>query len=93
MKSSIGRKGLRIKQPGAESWLDSSVRERMSIVLRKRQGRKFWDFEDLFKAARGMPVLAVTFIAMLKLSKESLLGVTQTEAHAPIYVRLTWTAT
>ena len=68
-----------------------SVREHMSIVLRKLQGRKFLEFEDLFDATRGMPVLVVTFIALLELSKEGLLEVTQAEAFAPIYVRLAYT--
>ena len=68
-----------------------SVREHMSIVLRKLQGRKFLEFEDLFDPARGMPVLVVTFIALLELSKEGLLEVTQAEAFAPIYVRLAYT--
>lgn len=70
-----------------------SVREHMSILLRKLQGRKFLEFEDLFDAARGMPVLVVTFIALLELSKEGLLDVTQAEAYAPIYVRLAYTPT
>ncbi len=68
-----------------------SVREHMSIVLRKLQGRKFLEFEELFETARGMPVLVVTFIALLELSKEGLLEVTQAEAFAPIYVRLAYT--
>ena len=68
-----------------------SVREHMSIVLRKLQGRKFLEFEDLFDTTRGMPVLVVTFIALLELSKEGLLEVTQAEAFAPIYVRLAYT--
>ena len=70
-----------------------SVREHMSFVLRKLQGRKFLEFADLFEAARGMPVLVVTFIALLELSKEGLLEVTQAEAFAPIYVRLAYTPT
>ena len=68
-----------------------SVREHMSIVLRKLQGRKFLEFEDLFDAARGMPVLVVTFIALLELAKEGLLDITQAEVYAPIYVRLAYT--
>ena len=68
-----------------------SVREHMSIVLRRLQGRKFLEFADLFEAARGVPVLVVTFIAMLELAKEGLLEVTQAEAFAPIYVRLAYT--
>ena len=70
-----------------------SVREHMSIVLRKLRGRKFLEFENLFDTSRGMPVLVVMFIAMLELSKEGLLEVTQAEAFAPIYVRLAYTPT
>ena len=68
-----------------------SVREHMSIVLRKLQGRKFLEFEELFDTARGMPVLVVTFIALLELAKECLLEITQAESFAPIYVRLAYT--
>jgi segregation and condensation protein A len=68
-----------------------SVREHMSIVLRRLQGRRFVEFQELFDTGRGMPVLVVTFIAMLELAREGLLEVTQAEAFAPIYVRLAYT--
>jgi segregation and condensation protein A len=67
-----------------------SVREHMSIVLRTLQGRRFAVFEDLFDPRRGVPVLVVTFIALLELARERLLEVTQAEAFAPIYVRLAY---
>ncbi|MEJ8839237.1 segregation and condensation protein A [Ramlibacter sp. AN1133] len=67
-----------------------SVREHMSLVLRKLQGRKFVEFEQLFDPARGVPVLIVTFIATLELAKETLIELTQAEAYAPIYVRLAY---
>ena len=67
-----------------------SVREHMSIVLRRLQGRRFLEFHELFDAARGTAVLVVTFIALLELARESLLEVTQAEAFAPIYVRLAY---
>ena len=67
-----------------------SVREHMSIVLRRLQGRKFVEFEDLFDLAKGPQVLVVTFIAMLELAKETLIEITQAEAFAPIYVRLAY---
>ncbi|MDB5931011.1 MAG: condensin subunit ScpA [Polaromonas sp.] len=70
-----------------------SVREHMSIVLRKLQGRKFLEFGDLFDVTRGMPVLVVTFVALLELAKECLLEITQAESFAPIYVRLAYTPT
>ncbi len=68
-----------------------SVREHMSIVLRKLQGRKFIEFEQLFDPTLGVPVLVVTFIALLELAKETLIEITQAEAFAPIYVRLAYT--
>ncbi len=68
-----------------------SVREHMSLVLKKLQGRRFALFEDLFEPSRGVPVVVVTFIALLELARERLLEVTQAEAFAPIYVRLAYT--
>ena len=67
-----------------------SVREHMSIVLRRLQGQRFVEFEHLFDVTRGQAVLVVTFIAMLELAKERLLEITQAEAFAPIYVRLAY---
>ncbi len=69
-----------------------SVREHMSIVLRHLQGRKFVEFENLFDASKGSPVLVVTFLALLELAKETLIEITQAEVFAPIYVRLAFTA-
>ncbi|HRK38940.1 MAG TPA: ScpA family protein [Burkholderiaceae bacterium] len=68
-----------------------SVREHMGIVLKALQKRRFVEFGDLFDASRGLPVLVVTFIAMLELAKETLIELTQAEAFAPIYVRLAYT--
>ncbi|MBP8286871.1 MAG: segregation/condensation protein A [Rhodoferax sp.] len=68
-----------------------SVREHMSQLLKRLQGKRFVEFEDLFDASRGMPVLVVTFIALLELAKETLIELTQAEAYAPIYVRLAYT--
>ena len=70
-----------------------SVREHMSQVLRALQGKRFVEFEALFDPAKGVPVLVVTFIALLELAKETLIEITQAEAYAPIYVRLAYTPT
>ncbi|MGN6830933.1 segregation and condensation protein A [Paucibacter sp. M5-1] len=67
-----------------------SVREHMSIVLRRLQGQRFVEFEQLFEVSRGPQVLVVTFIALLELARERLLEITQAEAFAPIYVRLAY---
>ena len=69
-----------------------SVREHMSIVLRRLQGRKFVEFENLFDPSKGSQVLVVTFLALLELAKETLIEITQAESFAPIYVRLAYTA-
>jgi segregation and condensation protein A len=68
-----------------------SVREHMSHVLKQLQGKRFVEFADLFDVSKGVPVLVVTFIAMLELAKETLIELTQAEAFAPIYVRLAFT--
>ncbi|PKO61255.1 MAG: segregation/condensation protein A [Betaproteobacteria bacterium HGW-Betaproteobacteria-18] len=69
-----------------------SVREHMSLVLKKLQGQRFVEFETLFDPKKGAPVLVVTFIALLELAKEALIDITQAEAFAPVYVRLAYTS-
>lgn len=69
-----------------------SVREYMSRVLKQLQGQRFVPFEAVFAPEQGSAVLVVTFIALLELAKESLLEITQAEAFAPIYLRLTYSS-
>lgn len=64
-----------------------SVREHMSRILRNLQHLRFVRFEDLFEANAGVPVLVVTFLAILELARESLVSVTQHGAFSPIYVK------
>jgi len=65
-----------------------SVREHMSRILRNLQSLRFVRFEDLFDADVGVPVLVVTFLAILELARETLVQVTQQSAFSPIYVKL-----
>jgi segregation and condensation protein A len=67
-----------------------SVREHMSLILRRLQNARFLEFSELFDVSRGVPVVVVNFIAMLELSRESLIEITQPEPFAPIYVRLAY---
>lgn len=67
-----------------------SVREHMSSILRALQTAQFVEFCDLFDPSKGVPVLIVNFVALLELSKELLVEVTQAQAYAPIYVRLAY---
>ncbi len=83
-------KRARLNQHHRISREQLSVREHMGMLLRKLAGRRFAEFHELFDTARGVPVLVVTFIALLELSREHLLEITQAEAFAPIYVRLAY---
>jgi len=68
-----------------------SVRETMSAILRHLQGRGYVMFEDLFAVAAAQNSVAgmiVSFLAILELARESLVEITQSEALAPIYVKL-----
>jgi segregation and condensation protein A len=65
-----------------------SVREFMSLILRRLQGGRFTDFTSLFEVGKGVAVVVVSFLALLELVRESLIEVTQSEPYAPIYVKL-----
>ena len=65
-----------------------SVREHMSLILKKLQTQAFVEFSDLFDATRGVPYVVVHLIALLELAKETLIELVQVEAYAPIYIRL-----
>jgi segregation and condensation protein A len=65
-----------------------SVREHMSTILRALQERRVLEFSELFEPAHGVPVLVVTFLALLELARELLIEITQSECFAPIYVKL-----
>jgi segregation and condensation protein A len=64
-----------------------SVREQMTHILRKLRHGEFEPFENLFDTGGGIPMLVVTFIAILELAKETLVEITQTETLGNIYVR------
>jgi segregation and condensation protein A len=64
-----------------------SVREHMTKILRRLSGQGFVAFENLFDAAAGAASLVVSFLAVLELSRELLIEITQGEPLAPIYVR------
>ena len=65
-----------------------SVRAHMSRILKSLAGGVFVEFSELFEPERGVPVLVVSFLALLELARESLIELTQKGAFAPIYVRL-----
>ena len=64
-----------------------SVRQRMSEILARIKANSFTGFADLFDAEEGRMGVAVTFIAVLELLRESVIEVVQAEAYAPLHVR------
>ena len=73
-----------------------SVREHMGLIMRRLQGRHYVVFEDLFDVSSGhtsIASLVVSFLAVLELARERLVEITQNEALAPIYVKLSDAAT
>lgn len=81
-------KQARVRQSHKVKKEELSVREHMSLILRRLQDGGFVEFQALFDLAAGVPVLVVSFIAMLELCKERLIEVSQAEVFDPIYVRL-----
>jgi segregation and condensation protein A len=65
-----------------------SVRAHMSSILRALKERRVAEFAELFDPQRGVPVLVVTFLALLELARELLVEVTQSAGFGPIYVKL-----
>jgi segregation and condensation protein A len=68
-----------------------SVREHMSLILRRLGAERFLEFAELFDGTPSVPVAVVHFLALLELVREGLVDLTQAEAYAPIYVRIAFT--
>ena len=81
-------------------WMDRTVVERLPEVnpadlamiwrslLRRLQEARVLEFRELFQPELGVPVLVVTFLALLELARELFVEVTQSEPYAPIYVKI-----
>ena len=65
-----------------------SVRQRMTEVLSALSASAFMEFVRLFRAEEGRSGLTVTFVAVLELLREGLIEIVQSEAYAPLHVRL-----
>ncbi len=64
-----------------------SVRQRMSDILTRINANTFSSFSDLFNAEEGRRGIAVTFIALLELMRESVVEVVQSGEFSPIHIR------
>ena len=65
-----------------------SVRAHMSRILRHLSPGQFVEFSELFEPELGVPVLVVSFLALLELTRESLVDLSQKSPFEPIYVKL-----
>ncbi len=66
-----------------------SVREHMSIILRRLKTDSLLEFSQLFDVVQdGIPKLVVCFLAMLELAREGLVRMTQQAPFSPIYVQI-----
>jgi segregation and condensation protein A len=64
-----------------------SVRQRMSEILTRIKAGSFTGFADLFDPEEGRMGVAVTFIAILELLRESVIEVVQSDEFAPLHIR------
>ena len=64
-----------------------SVRQRMSEILARIKANSFTEFSDLFDPEEGRMGVAVTFIAILELMRETVIEVVQSNHFAPLHVR------
>jgi segregation and condensation protein A len=65
-----------------------SVRAHMSRILKQLAPGQFVEFSELFQPDLGVPVLVVSFLALLELARESLVDLSQKSPFDPIYVKL-----
>lgn len=66
-----------------------SVREHMSLILRRLQADGMCEFSQLFDLEAGsLPKLVVNFLAILELAKEGLVQITQQAAFSTIYLQV-----
>ncbi len=66
-----------------------SVRERMVSILDRIGADDFTDFKDLFVVEEGKAGVIVVLLAILELSRESLIDMVQNESNGPIYIKAT----
>jgi segregation and condensation protein A len=65
-----------------------SVRERMSTILLKLQEHKVLEFKQLFSVHEGRMGLIVSLLAILELTRQSLIILTQNEAFSSILLQV-----
>ncbi len=64
-----------------------STREKMSSILAILSAENFTDFVSLFNVEEGKAGIVVTFLAIMELTKESLVELVQAKPFSPIHLR------
>lgn len=64
-----------------------SVREHMSLILRRLNQEGMLEFSALFEPSEGVPKLVAYFLALLELTREGLVRMTQSTGFAPIHIQ------
>ena len=79
----------RVEQSSAHliNYEQLSTRERMSEILERMRNETFIEFSSLFKVQEGRMGVAVTFLAVLELLKDSLVEIVQSEEFGPIHIK------
>lgn len=62
-----------------------SIHEFMSAIIRRLEQERFVSFDELVQGQASMQEKVVSFLAILELSREGLLSITQAAPYAPIY--------
>ncbi len=65
-----------------------STRERMSQILDKLRVSGYLEFAECFSLAEGRAGVVVSFLAILELTKEKLIQLTQVEVYGQIHLKL-----
>ena len=66
-----------------------SVREHMTIIIRKLNEKNILEFSTFFNSERDpIPKLVVCFLAILELTKEGLIKINQQSSSSSIYLQL-----
>jgi len=64
-----------------------SVREHMTLILRRLQLDPLLAFSALFEVSEGVQKMVAYFLALLELAREGLVRFSQQEAYSPIYLQ------
>lgn len=84
MRQLIERQGHTVNHQVTRELL--SVRERMAMVLERLQQQKMVGLSQLFTPLEGRMGLAVSFLAILELARQSLLIISQADIYLPIHI-------